>query len=587
MDLAPLTFVLAVCLPSPPAQGTMSKLPLPVSFLLPLVAFGIGCGGDDGPKSDLPTGGTLIVSTPADPVTVFPPFAFDQNGAVVRDLVFDRLALIGPELGTFGDNGFTPQLAKSWTWAPDSMSIAFAIDPRARWHDGQPVTAADVKYSLRAFTDPKAASPVAPLLSNVDSVSVRDSMTAVFFFKKHLPEEFYDVAYQLYIVPEHIYGKVPFDSLRTSEVTRTPIGSGRFRFVSWKPGVQMEFIADTTNYRGRPKLDRVILSPADPNTGKTQMLTGQADFMLGFPIDHRSELEGNSTVRSIAAPTEQYTFLAMNAFAPKSRRQPHPVFGDLRVRRALSMAVDRVGMLQNVFGDLGRIGHGPFPMGLTSSDSTIRLPAYDTVTAAALLDSAGWQRGRDGMRSKNGRPLRFSILVPNTSVARMKYASLLQEQFHRIGADAKLEQVDIQTFLAHIIPSGDRAGDFDTMVNAWQVDPSVGGSKQNWSTEGIGPEGQNWLLYSNKTVDAALDSAVAAFDPAKAKAYARRAFQQIADDVPGIWLYDVVYVAALNRRLDVPPLRVDSWTMNLADWSIPAAKRIDRDQIGLNPSPNK
>jgi peptide/nickel transport system substrate-binding protein len=562
----------------------MSKL----RIILPLAALVVGCGTSEGPRSDSPNGGTLIIAMPGDPVDVFPPFAADQSGAAVRDLVFDRLALIGPELSTLGDKGFSPQLANAWTWSPDSLSIAFSIDPRARWHDGKPVTAGDVKYSFRAFTDPKAASPVAPLLSNIDSVSVRDSSTAVFFFKRHLPEQFYDVAFQLYIVPEHVYGKVPFDSLRTSPVTHTPIGSGRFRFVSWKPDVQLELVADTANYRGRPKLDRVILAPADPQTGATQILTGQADFVQAFPIDRKSQLDSSKVARSVAAPIQQYTFLGMNPFAPKSRREPHPVFGDLRVRRALSMAVDRKGMLQNVFGDLGRIGHGPFPMGQTASDSTIRLPAYDTTAAAAMLDSSGWKRGADGMRSKNGHPLRFSILLPNTSVARLKYAPLLQEQFHRIGATATIDIVDIKTYLERVVPKGDRAGDFDTILNAFQPDPSVSGAKQNWATEGIGgAAGQNWMLYSNKTVDAALDSAVASFDPIKAKAYASRAFQQIADDAPAIWLYDVIYVSGVNRRVTVPPLRSDGWTMNIADWSIPAAKRIDRDRIGLTATPKK
>jgi peptide/nickel transport system substrate-binding protein len=560
----------------------MSKLN-PV-LTLSLAALIFGCSKTDARRSDSPTGGTLIIAIPGDPIDLFPAFAGDQSGAAVRDLLFDRLALIGPDLGTFGDKGFTPQLAKSWTWSPDSMSIAFSIDPKARWHDGKSVTAADVKYSFRAFTDPKAASPVAPLLTNIDSVSVRDASTAVFFFKKRMPEQFYDVAYQLYIVPEHVYGKVPFDSLRTSDVTRTPVGSGRFRFVKWTPDVQMELIADTANYRGRPNLDHLFLTPPDPLTGATQILTGQADFMQAFPIDHISELDSSKVARSMAAPVSQYAFLGMNPYVAKSRREPHPIFGDVRVRRALSMAVDRTGMLQNVFGGLGKIGHGPFPMGQTASDSTIRLPSYDTAAAAAMLDSSGWKRGRDGMRSKNGRPLRFAMLVPFRSVPRMKYASLLQEQFHRIGALATIEQVDTKTYLERSIPRDDRAGDFDTVLNAFGPDPSVSGVKQNWATAGIGgPAGQNFMLYSNKTVDAAIDSAVASFDPVKAKAYARRAFQQIADDVPAIWLYDVIYVAGVNRRLVVPPLRMDGWAINLADWSIPVDKRIGRDSIGLAP----
>ncbi len=563
----------------------MSKL----WFILPLVALIVGCSKNDGQTSDSPNGGTVIVTTPGDATDIFPPFVTEQNGAVVRDLVFDRLAAIGPDLATVGDKGFTPQLAKSWTWAPDSLSIAFSIDPRARWHDGKPVTAADVRYSFRAFTDPKAHSPTAVLLTNLDSVSVRDSATAVVFFKKRMPEEFYDIAYQLYILPEHVYGKIPFDSLHSAEATRTPVGSGQFRFVRWQPDVRIELVADTANYRGRPKLDRVILTPStDQSAGASQVLTGQADFMLAFPIDQTSALDSSKVARARATPTQQYTFMGMNLFAPGStHHEPHPIFGDVRVRRALSMAVDRSAMLQNVFGSIGRIGHGPFPMGQTASDSTIRLPAYDPSAANAMLDSSGWRRGGDGMRSKNGRPFRFSIIVTSTSVTRMKYAVLLQEAFRRLGVRADLEQVDNKGFFPRIIPEGNHAGKFDAMLNTFQPDPSVSGAKQNWATVGIGPDGQNWMLYSNPKVDAALDSAVASFDPAKGKAYAKQAFQQIADDAPAIWLYDVVYVSGVNRRLELPPPRVDGWDVNLAEWSIPPAKRIDRDRIGVAASANK
>ena len=482
-----------------------------LSVILSIAAIAMACGTERGTSSSSPTGGTVIASIPGDAADIFPAFVGEQNGAAVRDLVFDRLATIGPGLNTVGDKGFTPQLAKSWTWASDSLSIAFSLDPKARWHDGKSVTAADVKYSFATFTDPKAHSPVAPLLVNIDSVAVRDSSTAVFYFKKRTPEQFYDVAFQLFVVPEHVYGKVPLESLRTSELIKTPIGSGRFRFVRWESDVRIELVADTANYRGRPKLDRVILTPyTESAAAATQVLAGQSDFVQAYPIDRIAELDSSKQARGQTVPTQQYTFLGMNPFVPRStRREPHPVFADIRVRRALSMAVDRTAMLHNVFGDLGRIAHGPFPMGLTTSDSTLRLPPFDTVAAAALLDSAGWRRGANGMRSKNGRPLRFSMLTLSTSVPRMKYAVLLQEAFRRLGVRADIERMDGKAFQARVVPEGNHAGDFDAMLNAFQPDPSVSGAKQNWATEGIGPDGQNWLFYSNKTVDAALDSSIA------------------------------------------------------------------------------
>jgi peptide/nickel transport system substrate-binding protein len=537
------------------------------------------CTSKEGPQSSGVTGGTMIWAAPSDAVDVFPPYVGDEIGRMVQDLVYERLAEIGQELLTVGDKGFAPLLAKSWTWAPDSLSIAFSLDPRARWHDGKSVTASDVRYSFRVFTDPKVGSPSAPLLTNIDSISVRDSLTAVVWFKKRTPEQFYDVAYQLIIMPEHVFGSIPVEQLRTSDITRKPVGTGRFRFAKWNAGTRLELIADTTNYRGRAKLDRVIISPVAPPTAATQVLSGQADFMEIFPIDQVAKLDSSTVVRPLTLPQPTYAFLGMNQFDPRAKKNAHPIFSDIRVRRALSMAVDRVGMLRNVFGQSGRLAHGPFPMNLSFGDSTLHVPPFDTAAAKALLDSAGWRAGTGGVRAKNGRPLRFTLLVPTPSLPRLRYGVLLQDQFRKVGVQVDLDQLDGPTMNARV-----QSYDFDAMVWAYHTDPSVSGSKQNWSTAGIGATGANTLRYSNPVVDALLDSATSSFDPAQMKAHASAAYQRIIDDVPAIWLYDFVVFPAVNRRITIAPMRTDEWWANLADWSIPPDKRIDRDRIGLTPA---
>lgn len=555
--------------------------------LLP-IALLAACTSTEGVKSSgTAAGGTMIYAAPGDVTDIFPPFIADQNGAVVEALVFDHLADISRDLRTEGDKGFTPRLAKSWTWATDSLSITFSLDPRARWHDGKPVTAADVRYSLKVFTDSAAGSPAAPLLSNVDSASVKDSSTVTLWFKKHTPEQFYDVAYQLYIVPEHVYGAVPLDKLRTSELTRKPIGSGPFRFVQWQSDVRLELVADTANYHGRPLLDRIIITPvSDPAVMRTQLLTAQADFMQNFPLDLLAQLDSSKVAKRVSAPVLQYVYMGMNLYARKSNNQSHPIFGDVRVRRALSMAVDRVQLLQSVFGEQGHISHGPFPMTLAAADSTIKLPPFDTTWANALLDSAGWRRGQNGMRSKFGAPLRFSLMYPVTSVPRKAYAVLIQEQLRRAGVQVEIDPVDIKVFLGKI-QSGKLAGDFDAMINSFGTDPSPSDTKQAWGTVGIGVQGQNAVRYSNPRVDALLDSMTQAFDPAKARAYASRAFQQIADDAPAVWLYDTFSIHAANRRIALGALRADGWWYLLDTWSIPADQRIDRDKIGLKPAASR
>ena len=548
-----------------------------------LVALGalavVACSSGEkaGPAGEV--GGTVLVLFGAEPSDLLPALVGDQAGRVVSDLLFDRLADLPPSLSTVGDAGYTPRLAKSWKWSSDSLSIAFSLDPAARWHDGKPVRAEDVRFTYKYTVDPKIASQLAPNLANVDSVAVPDSLTAVVYFKKRRPEQFYDFVYQLPVIPEHVYGSVPLEQLKTSESARKPIGTGKFRFVRWDAGSRIELIADTANYRGRPKLDRLIFALVrDAAAGAAQILSGQADFFEACPIDQVAKLDSTKVARATPYSGAGYSFLVMNQFDRKSTSKPHPIFGDIAVRHAIAMSLDRQAMLKNVYGNVGRISYGPFPKISAAADTMLRLPAYDPAHAGALLDSAGWRETTPGgVRSKNGRPLKFGLMVPTSSLFRMRYGVLIQEQLRNVGAEADLEQVE---FTSTFRPR-QQAGDYDAEIGSFNTDPSVSGSKETWSTQSIGGNGQNFMRYSNRRVDALLDSSTASFDPVKARTYASRAYQMIVDDAPAVFLYDVVQIAASHPRIEIPPFRLDGWWMNIDQWSIPPNKRIDRDRIGL------
>lgn len=530
-----------------------------------------GTGGD----SNAP-GGTIVIAAP-EPNSLLPTDAQTSSSREIIDNVYDHLAEIGPKLNTVGDAGFEPRVAERWDWAPDSLSIAFHLNPRARFHDGSPVRAADVRASFGLFKDPKAAASIAPLLANVDSVTVRDSLTAVAWFHTHQPEEFYSLVYNVYVMPARALAGRSLDQLAGAPIARAPIGSGRFRFVRWDAGSRVEMIADTANYRGRAKLDRIVFSVIpDINAGLTQFRSGQADFIEAIPPDQIEAVDSAPSTRAVPYPSLQYGFLAFNLNDPKTHKQPHPIFGDVRVRRALSMGVDRAAMLRNVFGSRGRIGRGPFPASAPFADTSVAPPPFDTAHAAALLDSAGWKRGADGMRSKNGKALAFSIISPSSSLPRHRYAVLLQDQFKKLGAAVSLDEMDFGTYIKK-----QSSRDFDASLAAFSTDPSPSGMKQNWGTPGGGTESQNVTGYSSPKFDAILDSALASFDPARSTAYMKQADAVVLRDAPAIWLYDVLTVAGASRRIQTRGIRADEWWAGLADWTIPPSQRIARDKVGL------
>ena len=535
-----------------------------------------GCDRDDTPADDdAPTGGTLVIATAADAGTLLPPLIADVQGKQVSDQVFDGLAAIGTNINTVGDEGFTPRLAERWEWAADSMSIVFHIDRDARWHDGTPVRASDVRFSHQVYTDPVVASPHAAVMSTIDSISVRDSLTAVAWFKRRTPEQFFEVTHQLQIIPEHLLKDTPRNALGTSSFARNPVGSGRFRFVRWVPGATIEVVADTANYRGRPKLDRVIWSLApDPTAAATKLLVGEADFYEALRREHLPDVQKNPQLRAMRYPQLAYAFVGLNS--------RYPLFANRELRRALTMAVDRKRLVQSVFDSLALPALGPFGRALSTADTTIPQLPYDTVRAKAILDSLGWRdTNGDGIRERGGQPLRFELLVPSTSSFRVRMSVLLQEELKRVGVDMKIDQVDINT-----MSERQDAGRFQANFGAWNMDASPGGVRQTFSSAGATRGGYNYGHYRSPAFDALVDSAMAAMDPSRSREYFGRAYATIVQDAPAIFMYELQGLAGVHRRLNITGVRPDAWWAEISEWTIPADQRIDRDRIGLRTTPN-
>lgn len=564
----------AGAVPFPPMHFPMPTLR--VIRVLPLLALA-ACGGGTDVKptaaADSP-GGTVVISTPSEPDNLLPPITAEFSGHQVEDLIFQHLAEIGAGLNTVGDVGFTPSLATRWTWSPDSLSIAFTLDSAARWHDGKPVRASDVAFSFALYTDPKTASPTAVLLSNIDSVSARDSLTAVVWFKQRNPAQFFDVAYQLYVLPQHLLASADRSKLASSPFASAPVGSGPFRFVRWVPNQSLELAADTTGGRRRAQLDRVVFTMApDPVAAFARVATGEADLYEAVRPDKVADVAKNAQLRLMLMPSLDYNYLGFNLMAPNSNR-PHPIFGDRNVRRALTMATDRRSIVANIFDTLAIQARGPFTVALAGADTTLKPLPYAVDSANALLDAAGWLRGPDSLRRKNGAVLAFGILVPSTSVPRMRAAVLLQEQFRRIGADVKVESSDMGGFVGRM--SSRR---FDTVLNQWAPDPAPGGVRDAWGTVGAEKGGNNFGAYRSAAFDAQVDSGLAVFAPEAMRTHFAAAWRIIADDAPAIWLAEPKRAMAVHSRIETSGMRPDAWWAGMAQWRIPADKRIARDVV--------
>jgi peptide/nickel transport system substrate-binding protein len=543
---------------------------------LSIVAILLVSACSDNTRAGSDTGGTMVIVTTADADILFPPLVTSALGRPVTELIYDYLAEVGTDMNTIGDKGFRPQLAKSWRWSPDSLSIAFRIDSAARWHDGTPVRADDVRFTYSVYTDTTVASATAGQIADIDSVTAPDSLTAVFWFHKRGPLQFFDATNQMQIVPRHVFGRVPRDSLRQFASVTTPVGSGRFRFVRWTRGSSLELGPDSTNYRSRPRLGRVIWSIVPSAvTATTKLLGGEADLYEAMRPENVRDVLSHPEIRLVSAPGTDYGFLEFNMRDPVQHDLPHPLFRSLQLRRALSMGVDRASIVASVFDSLASVAIGPTVRVFPTTDTTIVGIQYSPAAAARLLDSLGWRStGADPIRRRNGRELRFALLVSSSSLSKKKMAVLLQEQLRKIGVRVDIDAMDRATFEARL-----RARDFDAAVWSWHLGSSAGVIRETWTTAAARPpSGLNYGSYSNPTFDAYVDSATSAMDVATSRGYYTLAYRTAIADAPAIWLYEPRMVLGIHRRIKPAAIRSDAWWYSLGDWSIPLNEQIPRDR---------
>ncbi|HXN76402.1 MAG TPA: peptide ABC transporter substrate-binding protein [Gemmatimonadaceae bacterium] len=516
-----------------------------------------------------------MIATTADPGTLFPPLGITTQAKQITEQIYDYLADVGPDFNTRNEKGFRSALSDGWRWSGDSLSLAFHLNPRAKWHDGQKVTARDVQFTFALNKNPALAGRLSTELGNIDSVTVTDSLTAVFWFQKRSPTQFLDAAAQLLILPAHQLEKIPVDSLR--EQAPLPIGSGRFRLRTWNKGTSVEIVADTSNYRSRPRLDRVIwrVSP-EFTTAVTQLFAGDADLFDALRPENLRQLARARNLRIITLPGMDYAFLRFNLRDPASKDRPHPLFGDRELRRAIAMSINRGTLVRSVLDTFALVPVGPIVRAYPTTDPRGSQLPFDSARASRMLDSLGWLRhGADGLRVKNGRDLAFDIVLPTSSMNRIRMGLLLQEQLHRMGIRVQLEQLEAST-------EGDReaSGAFDAALSSWLMPSSPDGMRDAWTSHGIGKNGVNYGSYSNPRFDALLDSALWA-DSATAREKFTKAFAVINDDAPAVWLYEPRKIIGIHRRIRTAEMRPDAWWFDLADWYIPPVERLLRDRIPL------
>ncbi|NIR02333.1 MAG: hypothetical protein GTN78_19400 [Gemmatimonadales bacterium] len=513
----------------------------------------------------------VVAFTEAD--ALLPPVVRNDVGQSIADLLFLKLADVGPELNTVDPSTFVPELAESWTFE-DDRTITFTLHPEARWQDGTPVTADDVVFTYEVYRDSLVASNARPRILHIESVTARDSRTVVFRFPKPYAEQFFDAVNHLRIIPRHLLGTVPRADLVAHPFGRNPVGNGPFRFVQWRAGESIELVADSTFFLGRPGLRRIIWRVAgDPSTAVTQLLAGEADALNYIPPDAVERVAESEHLQVVDYPSTYYSYVAFNLRDPDDHSRPHPLFRDRSLRRALSMAVNREQLVQAVDGETGIVARGPVTPAFWIWDEEYELLPFDSAQARRQLTQVGWQDADgDGVLDRGGRRLAFDLLVPITSASRRRAAQVIQEQLKRLGVEVSINELDFGAFRER-----GEAHRFDMFFGSYGGDPSPATIAEVWTGDGSG----NYGSYVNQTVDRLVRDALDARDVATARAKWRQAVNLIVQDAPAIWTSVVAMRAGVHQRFENVSLRGDNWAATLWEWRVPPDRQIDRDRFTI------
>ena len=482
----------------------------------------------------------------------------------IADHLFLRLAGMGQGLVTAGDRGFVPLLAQRWS-RRDSVTMAFDLDPRARWHDGAPVTARDVVFTWGRARDPSIAPRLANLTRRIAGVEAEGDHRVVFRFKSVYAEQLYDATFHVAILPSHLLADLPPTAEAWSSFAARPVGSGPYRWVRRVEGQFIELAANTEFFLGRPAIERVVVRVAVNTDARINLLlSGEADAMDNIPppITNLARVQAAPHLRIVTVPSNLLGYLLFNQRAPGDRDRPHPILADLDVRRALVLALDRELLVRAVIGPYGRVPFGPVSSQLWIRHGAPTPARQDQATARRLLAGRGWvDRDGDGIReNRAGSPLSLRLLVSASSQQRTQMAAIIQEQYRQVGVDIQQVRVEPAVWMGRRA-----AGDFDIDFSSAGLDPSPSGLVFSWSCDGAGNVGG----YCDRGADSLLHRAIASPKPDRRlwHAFLRR----VEENAPAAFLYSQAFAFGVNRRFREVIIRPESSWIALWRWPAPGS----------------
>jgi len=525
-------------------KGLFFRLKLPifwVAFLF-LLSFTLSFAQD--------YGDAIVSGSIADARTLVPILASDSASADICAVVFNGLVKYDKDIN------LAPDLAQSWEITEDGLVIIFHLKKNVLWHDGHPFSSRDVEFTYKKLIDPNVKTPYSGDFERIQSLEALDDYTIKVTYKEPFAPAL--SSWGMPIIPKHLLEK---ENLNNTKFSRSPVGTGPYKFKSWKTQEKIELVSNHNYFEKRPYIDRYIyrIIP-DESTIFLELQTQGLDSAGLSPLQFIRQTDSEffkKYYRKFRLHSFGYTYLGYNLNDPK--------FKDKRVRQALNYAVDKQEIIDMVLLGLGKVATGPFMPDSWAYNKEVVPLDFNPQKARELLREAGWQNSNhDGWLEKGGENFEFTILVNQGNEERLKVAQIIQKRLKDIGIKVKIKVLEWSVFLTEFIDKKN----FEAVLLGW----SLGRDPDNydiWHSSKTKEGEFNFIGYKNEEVDRLLVEARRIFDQEKRRAYYCRIHSIIYDEQPYMFLYIADILSILHSRFQgVKPAPIGI-SYNFIDWWVP------------------
>lgn len=499
-------------------------------------------------------GDAVVEGTIGDASTLIPILATDSSSHAVADLIYNGLVKYDKDLN------IAPDLAESFHISPDGLTIQFHLRRGVTWHDGRPFTARDVLYTYRIIINPATPTAYAEDFKQVKRVTAPDDYTVTVEYATPFAPAL--ASWGTSILPSHLLdGK----DITKSPLARKPVGTGPYRLKEWVAGQKIVLESNHDYFLGRPHIDRYIYRVIpDTSTMYMELKAGGVDLMGLTPVQYSRQTTSTRFTSRFAKyryPSSSYVYMGYNL--------RHPLFGDKRVRQALTAAINKDELIQGVLFGMGQKAHGPIVPDRWAYNPQVKDIPYDPQRATALLAQAGWHRTSDGTLMKDGKPFRFTILTNQGNQQRLMTAQIIQQRLRVVGIDVKIRVVEWAAFLKEFVDKGN----FEVVMLGWSTsqDPDM---YDVWHSSKTKPGELNFIGYRNDEVDRLLVAGRSTFNLEQRKRAYYRIQEILAEDQPYTFLYVPDALPVVSRRIRGIQPAPAGIRHNLIDWFVSAGEQV-------------